>query len=256
VNPIRIGKCGVSLLSDEGGRDAKRDLPYRAIARQLAADNKLRVPAFHKDGRALRKWPILGNDKWGCCTFAGIVRIIMNNAAKRGEFLDVQDRHVIKAYLDHTGGKDAGAMPINALNYMRNIGIKLDDGKVIKVDAFARVDNFSTYEWHSAIQTFGHLYVAAGLPAKLDDDRDDVLELSPPEKWTDRDEPASMGNHAYDIFGFQNNEQMAVLWDQDVTELQPWTIRYRREGWVILDNQEPDGYLRDVMMAQLDAIRA
>lgn len=251
MSKVVVGKTGAR----PSPRD-KRDLPFRAVARQLASVGKLLVPKFHFDNRFMTRWPMLGNDRYGCCTFAGIVRIMMNNARRRGKTLAVEDKHVINAYLDYNDGKDDGGIPVEVLTYMKNVGIRLDDGTHLKVEAFARVDNRDVYEWKSAIQTFGHLYVAAGLPARLDEDRDSRLELTPFDKRDRRDEPRSMGGHAYDIFGFQNREQFAVMWTDDLIEELDWTNYYREEGWVFIDNQETDEFLLQVMRDQLAAIKA
>lgn len=251
MSKVVVGKTGARPSPHD-----KRDLPYRAVAKQLATAGQLRVPQFSYDNRWLKRWPMLGNDRYGCCTFAGIVRIMMNNAARRGKTLAVEDKHVINAYLDYNDGQDNGGVPVEVLTYMKNVGIKLDDGTHLKVRAFARVDNRDVYEWNSAIQTFGHLYVAAGLPARLDEDRDRRLELTPFEKRDKRDEPRSMGGHAYNIFGFQRREQFAVMWTDDLVEELDWTNYYREEGWVFIDNQETDETLLQVMQEQLAAIKA
>lgn len=243
---LKIGKTGAVP-----SRHDPKTVTYKAIHKALAIADPRRTPPFHVDTRPRNaRWDINGNDRYGCCTFAGIVRIMQNNAARKGRTLDITDEDVIKAYLDSTGGVDAGQMPINALNYMRSIGIKGH-----KVLAYARVGDRDVYERQSALATFGSLYVAAGLPAKLNDDRDLRWELTPREKRTASDEPRSMGGHAYPIFGFQRGEEFSVPWDQEVIEEANWTDYYREETWVFADNQETDQLLLGVMFAQLAAIK-
>ncbi len=240
-----------------GALPSKHDpktITYRAIQKALAIADPLRVPSFHVDTRPKNAvWDIFGNDKYGCCTFAGIARIMKNNAARKGRVLNITGKHVTKAYLDSTGGVDSGQMPINALNYCRNIGFKLDDGSVVKVVGFARVHDM--YECRSALQSFGSLYVAAGLPRRLDEDRDRRWELTPREKRTNDDVPRTLGGHAYSVFGFQRNEEFAVPWDQEVIEEAAWSDYYREEAWVFIDSQETDPVLLTVMNAQLDALK-
>ncbi len=244
---LQVGKTGATL-----SRHDERTISYKAVAKALALVDPLRVPPFHYDARpAKATWRVLGNDRYGCCTFAGIVRIMINNAVRRHRPVPaISDDDVIKAYLDSTGGEDRGQMPINALNYMRNVGIN-----GYKVAAFARVDTFDVYERQSALSTFGSLYVCAGLPARLDEDRDLRWELTPTELRTRSDEPRSLGGHAYPVFGFQRGEEFAVPWTQEVTEEAAWTDHYREENWVFIDNQETDQLLLGVMYAQLDAIK-
>jgi hypothetical protein len=243
---LQIGKMG-SVPS----RVDARTVSYAAVYKALAIADPRRVPKLHHDTRPRNaRWDINGNNRYGCCTFAGIVRIMQNNAARRGQTIDITDEDVIKAYLDSTGGVDTGQMPINALNYMRAIGIKGH-----KVLAYARVGDRDLYERKSALTTFGSLYVAAGLPARLDDDRDMRWELTPQEKRTARDAPRSMGGHAYPVFGFQNGEEFTVPWDQEVVEEAAWTEFYREETWAFVDNQETDQLLLGVMYAQLAAIK-
>lgn len=248
---LNVGKTG-SLPS----RRDPRTISYKAVAKALTIADPRRVPKLHHDTRPHgARWDILGNDDYGCCTFAGIARIMMNNAVRRGRTLNITRKHVIAAYLDSTGGVDSGQMPINALNYCRSIGFKLDDGSVAKVVAYARVGDRDLYEQQSAMTTFGSLYVAAGLPLALDRDRDLRWELAPRAAFTMDDEPRSMGGHAYPIFGFQRGEQFAVPWDQEVVEEENWTDFYREENWVFVDNQETDQLLLGVLYAQLAAIK-
>lgn len=241
-----LGKLG-SIPS----RHDPRTLSYKAINKALMAADPLRVPPLFVDTRPHNeRWRMLGNDRYGCCTFAGIVRIMINNAARRGQTIDISDQDVIDAYLTLTGGQDTGAMPINALTYMRNVGIKGH-----KVLAFARVTDRDLNERQSAITTFGSLYVAAGLPSKLDEDHDLRWELTPKEKRTSSDAPRTLGGHAYPVFGYQRGEEFAVPWDQEVIEEADWTDYYREENWVFIDNQETDQFLLGVMYAQLAAIK-
>jgi hypothetical protein len=221
------------------------------VAAALDPEWTLRVPPLYYDNRpAGEKWRMLGNDQWGCCTIAGIVRIMINNAAHRNQTIEITDQDVVDAYLALTNGQDIGAMPLNALTYMRNIGIKGH-----KVVAFARVDHADTYERQSAMRTFGSLYVAAALPARLDEDHDLRWELTPAEKRTSSDTPRSLGGHAYPVFGFQRHEEFAVPWTQEVIEELDWTNYYREEAWVFIDNHEEDQAVLDVMYAQLAAIK-
>lgn len=244
-------KLNVGKLGAVPSRTDVRTVSYQAIHKAMAAADPLRVPPLFHDTRPHNeRWKILGNDRYGCCTFAGIARIMINNAHRRGQSINITDQDVINAYLDHTNGQDIGAMPINALTYMRNTGI---NGH--KVVAFARVSDRDLYERQSALMTFGSLYVAAALPVRLDEDRDLRWELTPREKRTSQDEPRSLGGHAYPIFGYQRGEEFSVPWNQEVVEEADWTDYYREENWVFIDNQETDQFLLGVMYSQLAAIR-
>jgi hypothetical protein len=245
-------KLNVGKMGAVPSRTDVRTLNYKDIQKAINTADPLRVPPLFYDARPHNtQWRMLANDRYGCCTVAGIVRIMINNAARRGKTLDISDQDVVDAYLTLTGGDDVGAMPINALTYMRNIGIKGH-----KVVAFARVNDHDVYERQSALTTFGSLYVAAGLPAKLDEDRDLRWELTPKEQRTSSDAPRSRGGHAYPVFGFQRGEEFSVPWSQEVIEETAWTDYYREETWVFIDNQETDQFLLGVMYAQLTAIKA
>lgn len=245
---LKVGRCGAIP-----SRVDPRTVKCKAVLSTLTtAQPALRVPPFAYDARpAGNRWRMYGNDVYGCCTFAGIVRIMQNNAKRRGQPFVVDDADVVNAYLDLTNGEDVGAMPINALNYMRNVGIKGH-----KVLAFARVDDHDVNERQSAMKTFGSLYVAAALPAKLDEDHDLRMELTPKEKRTKNDEPASLGRHAYASFGYQNGEEFTVMWNQENIEEMDWINYYREENWAFIDNGEIDQALLDAMQAQLSAIKA
>lgn len=197
------------------------------------------------------RWRAYGNHEYGNCTFAAIVRVLEVNAKRRNQPFQVSDQDVIAAYLDMTGGRDSGAMPIDALNYMRKIGI---NGH--KIVAYARVDDRDALEWKSALQSFGALYCAAALPLRLDEDRDLRWELTPIGQRTTKDAPRSMGGHAFPIFGYQRGEAFAVPWTQAVVIEDPWADLYMEERWVFIDNGEQDPELLAVMQQQLEAIKA
>lgn len=249
MSSIVVGKTG--LLRDVRA-DRSSDLMYHAVAAQLSKHDRLRAPGFHFDNRWNhgRKWPILGNNKYGCCTFASIARHMINASVRRGKPFTISDNDVIRAYLDYTGGVDSGAMLVNVFAYVRNHGI---GGHKVRVYARCSSD---PYEQRSATQTFGGIVVTAGLPQKLDDDRDDVLELTPFDKRDKRDVPRSMGGHAYNQFAFQKNESGVVLWEDDVTEQADWTGYYREEAWCFIDDAEDDAHLIEAMEQQLDVVRS
>lgn len=243
---LKVGKMGAVP-----SRHDPKTVTYRAVHKALNVADPRRTPPFFVDTRPRSpRWNMNGNDRYGCCTFAGIVRIMQNNAARKGRTLNITDVDVIDAYLDSTDGADTGQMPINALHYMHNIGIKGH-----KVLAYARVSDRNLYERQSALATFGALYVAAGLPARLDENRNLRWELTARGKQTANDMPRSLGGHAYPVFGFQNGEEFAVPWDQEVIEEAAWTDYYREETWVFVDTQETDQLLLGVMYAQLAAIK-
>lgn len=243
---IVVGKTGAIP-----SRQDPRTITFKSVARQLAATPKFRPPApmFDTRPRGMR-WEILGNDRYGNCTIAGIVRIMMASAHRRGKRLPILEQDVINAYLTMTGGVDEGAMPINALTYMRNVGIR-----GCKVVAFARVDDGDVREHRSALQSFGSMYVAAALPARLDEDRDRRWELTPLAQRTARDAPRSLGGHAFPLFGYQRGEEFAVPWTDEVVIEAPWAQLYMEERWVFIDNQETDETLLAAMHTQLDALK-
>ena len=108
-----LGKLG-SVPS----RHDPRTINYSAVRAVL--EPELLTPPFFFDARPKgAHWRDYGNDRYGCCTFAGIARIMEHNARRRGQVFAISDQDVIDAYLNLTGGEDIGAMPINALNYMR-----------------------------------------------------------------------------------------------------------------------------------------
>lgn len=246
---IEVGKMGAKVSKHD-----PRTLMYSTLKDAMDSTGyPYRAPAPFFDSRpaAFRgnKWPILGNDRYGCCTFSGIVRIGMARAVAQGKTLPITDKDVIDAYLNYTGGVDSGGSPLEVLNYMRVHGIN-----GYKVLAFARVN--SLREGRSALQTFGSLYVAASLPLRLDEDRDRRLELTPKAQRNEKDVPRSMGGHAYDIFGGQRGEEFAVMWRDDLVEEEDWSLYYREEAWVFIDNTIVDEKLLTLMHDQLAAIKA
>ena len=105
-------------------------------------------------------WGMLGNDKYGDCTFAGIVHARMANANVleiSEQFPD--DTEVEQAYLNYTNGKDVGAVEADLLNYWKNNDIF---GK--KLSAFAPTDHADQDELRSVIASYGLVYVGVQMP--------------------------------------------------------------------------------------------
>lgn len=249
-----IGKTG-ALPSPHDTRDIR----YGAVAAQLKSESKLLPPKLFGDYRTIKpgeRWPMFGNNKYPNCTFASIARVIWNNARRKGKTCALTDQDVVNAYQDFNGELVTGNQPVRALSYWRNQGVKASaTGQVYKIGPYARVDVRDPYEMHSALDTFGFLYVAAGLPAALDDDKDRRLELKPFSERGPKDVPRSGGGHAYDVFGHQNGVEKVVLWDTDMIEEAAWTNYHREEAWVFTDQFTTDEFILQVMHDQISAIK-
>ncbi len=107
----------------------------------------------------LSKLGPMGNNHYGNCVFAGMghkIQVVTANEA--GEYI-VPDDIVVKTYLDFTGGIDAGANILQALNFFRTKGL---GGH--RIWAYAAVNPHDHDLVKHTINTFGGAYFGVNLP--------------------------------------------------------------------------------------------
>ena len=172
-------------------------------------------------------WGMLGNDKYGDCTFAGIVHARMANANVleiSEQFPD--DTEVEQAYLNYTNGKDVGAVEADLLNYWKNNEIF---GK--KLSAFAPTDHADQDELRSVIASYGLVYVGVQMPGVA---QQQFINNQP---WALTHTPADNqieGGHCVVIVGYDKDYAQCITWGKVQQVTWEWLSSYMQESWAII----------------------
>lgn len=172
-------------------------------------------------------WGMLGNDKYGDCTFAGIVHARMANANVleiSEQFPD--DTEVEQAYLNYTNGKDVGAVEADLLNYWKNNEIF---GK--KISAFAPTDHADQDELRSVIASYGLVYVGVQMPGVA---QQQFINNQP---WALTHTPADNqieGGHCVVIVGYDKDYAQCITWGKVQQVTWEWLSSYMQESWAII----------------------
>ena len=172
-------------------------------------------------------WGLLGNDKYGDCTFAGIVHARMANANVleiSEQFPD--DTEVEQAYLNYTNGKDVGAVEADLLNYWKNNDIF---GK--KLSAFAPTDHADQDELRSVIASYGLVYVGVQMPGVA---QQQFINNQP---WALTHTPADNqieGGHCVVIVGYDKDYAQCITWGKVQQVTWEWLSSYMQESWAII----------------------
>ncbi len=174
-------------------------------------------------------WPMLGNDRYGDCTFAGAAHLsqcwVDNAGSTPGGFLP-DDRAVVAEYLAFTGGEDTGCVELDVLKTWRADGIVGH-----KIGAFAALRAGDHDEAHDAVFLFGGAYLGVAMP--LSAQKQQVWDV-PRRGPIGRGSPGSWGGHCVVVVAYDARGPIVVTWGQ----LQPMTWAfydaYVNEAYAIL----------------------
>jgi hypothetical protein len=172
-------------------------------------------------------WGMLGNDKYGDCTFAGIVHARMANA----NVLEISeqfpnDTEVEQAYLNYTNGKDVGAVEADLLAYWKNNEIF---GK--KLSAFAPTDHADQDELRSVIASYGLAYIGVQMPGVA---QQQFINNQP---WALTHTPADNqieGGHCVVLVGYDKDYAQCITWGKVQQVTWEWLSSYMQESWAII----------------------
>ena len=184
------------------------------------APEKVNVPS-------VSDWRMLANDKYGDCTFAGIVHARMATAAVLGLTENVPtDEEIVSAYLQYTQGQDAGAVEADLLKYWQN-----NELFGSKLAAYAPSDHADFDELKSVIASFGLAYIGVRLPVTF---QDQFIKGQP---WDLTGTPADdqiEGGHCVILVGYDADHAYCITWGRVQAITWNWLRSYIEESWAII----------------------
>lgn len=191
---------------------------------------------------------MLGNDRYGDCTFAGFVHLVQTICLLLGVTPPTPtDADVIKAYLIFTHGQDSGCVEADVLHALYATGIL-----GIDLAGYAR-GNQGLDELWQITQTFGAGYLGVMVPAPAQG------QFQAGEPWdltgTSADKQIEGGHCVVSIAFDQDAEVATVLtWGQHQQVTFRWLDAYLDEQWAVIPQQvKTSGILDGMDWATLDA---
>jgi hypothetical protein len=198
-------------------------LPPRIDPRTLKLANYLDpatlpplLPSVNWSNAVSAAWGMMGNDRVGDCTCAGLGHIVMAVTANAGVMAVPSDAEILRMYEDIGGYRpgdsntDKGATELDALLYISSTGLA---GAML--DAFADVEAANLDYVKLAVQLFGSVYIGVQLT------RFDIAQFEVGASWdvSTRDDGTVVGGHAVPILDFDARGGNCVTWGR----LQPFT---------------------------------
>ena len=185
-------------------------------------------------------WRMLANDKYGDCTFAGIVHARMATAAVLGLTENVPtDEEVVTAYLQYTQGQDSGAVEADLLKYWQN-----NELFGSKLAAYAPSDHADFDELKSIIASYGLAYIGLQLPVTFQN------QFVSGQPWALTGTPADQqieGGHCVVLVGYDTDYAYCILlvgydvdyvygvtWGKVQAIAWSWLRSYMEESWAII----------------------
>lgn len=176
---------------------------------------------------AVADWQMLGNDRYGDCTFAGIAHAEMATNAVLGlNENPPTTEEVVKAYLTYTNGLDQGAVEASLLKYWQSN--EIFSGKVA---AYAPTDIADYEELKSVISAYGLVYIGIEVPSPCQQ------QFQQGQPWALTHTPADnniIGGHCIILVGYDNQYFYGITWGK-VQAIEPnWLQSYMTESWAII----------------------
>jgi len=189
-------------------------------------------------GRNMPSWPMLGNDKYGCCTVASLFHFLesVGSYAGYGRGYSGTEAECLSNYSAMFGFKpndpntDLGGVPNLALEHWLNYGIEID-GKNDKPLAVFKVDITNFSEINRALAVFGPLIVDALLPETIENQS--IWDTTNPSESLNA-APGSLGGHQFLLTSDDTSVYEAVTWDETVILTKNWWSKYITECWAVI----------------------
>ncbi len=199
------------------------------------------APASCDWSKKVPGWPMLGNDAYGDCTFAGAAHMSQCWADNAGRSFTPDDRAVVAEYLSFTGGQDTGCVELDVLKKWRADGIVGH-----KIGAFAALEPAAHEPLKQTVWLFGGAYLGLALP--LSAENQSVWDV-PPQGPVGRGSPGSWGGHCVPVVAYDATGPIVVTWGE--TKRMTWAFydAYVDEAYAILAqdflsdaNAAPNGF--------------
>jgi hypothetical protein len=193
-------------------------------------ENPLPVAPATVEVPNVKDWGMLGNNKYGDCTFAGIVHARMANAAFLGLTENFPDDATVEAsYLSYTDGQDTGAVEAAILKFWQTTGLFGN-----KLHSFAPTDFADQDELRSVIASYGLAYIGVKLPTVA------LQQFADNQPWDLTHTPADNnidGGHCVILVGYNKDYAQCITWGKVQQVSWAWLTSYMEESWALITTE-------------------
>jgi hypothetical protein len=212
---------------------------------EFAASLKLpSVPSRFGHGFAYADWKMLGNDRYGCCVWAGAAHehMLINKVVHRTD-VPFDDDAVLGDYAAATGfdpndpSTDKGTDVHAALSYRRKTGIADSNGQRHRIGAYVALDPKSWEHLEQAAYTFGAVGIGVEFPSSAMD------QFNAGEPWDVVHGSKIEGGHYVPTVGsVASPDEVTVLtWGKRQVMTRAFYERYNDEAWAYITDEELRG---------------
>jgi hypothetical protein len=258
VEPVVHPAVGQEVRLGKLARKAdRRNLRFAKYLRTLTGDKGLpRIPTRLSwvelvEGELRGGWGMMGNDRLGDCTCAGIGHSIQTWTGVVGTAVTPSDDEVEAVYW-RTGTKDDGRMMLDVLNDVRHNSM---GGHTI--GAFAEIERSSRSSYRmvrAAVDLFGTAYLGLALPVSAQTQTEWAVTRGPDAEW------GSWGGHAVNVVAYDKRGLVIVTWGQTLRMTWGFFARYCDEAYAIIapdflsGDRSPAGFDTAALTADLERI--
>ena len=209
----------------------------------------------HMDLMSNALWGVLGNDKYGCCVWAGAAHetMLWNEEAKVGTaFTLVQvlgDYTAVTGFNPNNPATDGGTDMQVAAKYRQDTGVLDVNGKRHKVGAYLALDKSNKQEIMQAIYIFSAVGIGIQFPGSAMD------QFNAGKDWTVVKGAKIEGGHYVPGISYDQNFVYVVTWGKLIRVSWAFIKKYMDEGVVYLSEEMLTGgvSLEGFNLAQLQA---
>jgi hypothetical protein len=195
---------------------------------------ELPVPPYTLDlTKGLKRWGMMGNDKYGDCTIASAGHLIMLWTQEIGKIIKPTARQIEKDYFNITNGEDTGCVELDVLNYWRKNGIAGH-----KIGAYAGIKLNNSTLIQLGLDLFNGIYIGLALPLSAQSQVGKVWDVI---SITGNGEPGSWGGHAVPIVAYDDKYLYCVTWGKIQKMTWRFWTAYCDEAYCIISNDYISG---------------
>jgi hypothetical protein len=220
-----------------GKTDARHDAVALKLVNYLPSTLPAHPTTFGHYGM-VPDYPILANDQYGCCVWAGAAHEHQIMVAEGKGSVTFADRQILAAYSAVTGfspddpSTDQGTDMVAAANYRRKTGIQDTASHMHTVAAYAALDVGDDNQVETAAWLFGAVGVGWQLPKSA------MLQFQDGKPWKiSRSNTEILGGHYVPIVGADADWLYGITWAKVIPIDRKFLRKYMDEGLAYLSTE-------------------
>lgn len=249
-------KLGLRL----GKKPARPGAMKFALSRYVDLSKLPPIPErFGHDG-LIQDWGVLGNDRYGCCVWAGAAHETMMLAKAGGKRVAFSESNVLGDYAAVTGfnpsnlDTDQGTDMIEAASYRRKVGVLDHTGQRHKILAYLAIEPGNVEAVWAAAYLFGAVGIGVNFTGAA------MQQFNGNQPWNFVKGAASDGGHYIPLVGKNGNELRFVSWGKVQPASVYWFERQCDEAVAyvseesLVNNKSPEGFDVQSLLKDLAAL--